>query len=199
MSAVLQQAVIDLVRGAFTKAEVATVEPYGGEFSADESVQVSFTAPAIFVAVLGWRPWTESKRLTGRHVRGVRLAAFVVTKHAKRVVRMQTAMNLAERLAALLQGWVPEATDVLDMGCLEEDATVENLYSRVMDSKGMALWMVDWMQAARPKVAPAQLFDLLAVDITDNTQQGLVPASPPAPNDLTVTEAVNFNPLEPSS
>lgn len=196
MSAVLQQAVIDLVRGAFTKAEVATVEPYGGEFSADESVQVSFTAPAVFVAVLGWRPWPDSKRLTGRNVRGVRMAAFVVTKHAKRDVRMQAAMNLAERLALLLQAWVPEATETMDLACLEVDATVENLYSRAMDAKGMALWLVDWMQAAKPKVAPAQLFDLLAVDITDNTQQGQVPDAPPAPNDLTVTEAVNFNPLE---
>lgn len=196
MSAVLQQAVIDLVRGAFTKAEVATVEPYAGEFSAAESVQVSFTAPAIFVAVLGWKPWPDSKRLTGRNVRGVRMAAFVVTKHAKRDVRMQAAMNLAERLALLLQAWVPEATETMDLACLEVDATVENLYSRAMDAKGMALWLVDWMQAAKPKVAPAQLFDLLAVDITDNTQQGQVPDAPPAPNDLTVTEAVNFNPLE---
>lgn len=196
MSAVLQQAVIDLVRGAFTKAEVATVEPYAGEFSADESVQVSFTAPAVFVAVLGWKPWPDSKRLTGRNVRGVRMAAFVVTKHAKRDVRMQAAMNLAERLALLLQAWVPEATETMDLACLEVDATVENLYSRAMDAKGMALWLVDWMQAAKPKVAPAQLFDLLAVDITDNTQQGQVPDAPPAPNDLTVTETVNFNPLE---
>lgn len=196
MSAVLQQAVIDLVRGAFTKAEVATVAPYAGEFSADESVQVSFTAPAIFVAVLGWKPWPDSKRLTGRNVRGVRMAAFVVTKHAKRDVRMQAAMNLAERLALLLQAWVPEATETMDLACLEVDATVENLYSRAMDAKGMALWLVDWMQAAKPTVAPAQLFDLLAVDITDNTQQGQVPDAPPAPNDLTVTEAVNFNPLE---
>lgn len=193
MSAVLQQAVIDLVRGAFTKAEVMTVAPYAGEFSADESVQVSFTAPAVFVAVLGWKPWVDSKRLTGRNVRGVRMGAFVVTKHAKRDVRMQMAMTLAERVALLLQAWVPDETDTMDLACLEVDATVENLYSRAMDSKGMALWLVDWMQAARPKVAPGELFDLLAVHIEDHVDHQVdEPAAPAGP--LVVTEDIQFKP-----
>ena len=54
MSAALLQATIDMLRAAFTRQEVVTVQPYGGEFNAVEVTQLSFACPAILVAPLGW-------------------------------------------------------------------------------------------------------------------------------------------------
>lgn len=197
MSAALQQQVLELVRTAFTRAEVAEVLPYGGEFNAGEVGQLSYSCPAVLVAVLGWRPMEDSKRLTGRNVRGVRLAAFVATKHAKREERMASAMLLAERLSLLLRGWTPTSTDAMALAPLEDDCTVENLYNRAIDAKGQALWLVDWQQAVKPLLPPAQLFDLLAVEIVDTVQQGNVPAPATPPGSLLVSEEVNFENLPP--
>lgn len=197
MSAVLLDAVLAQVRSLFTPAEGVSVQEYGGEFDAAEIDQVSFAAPAVFIAVLGWRPADgKSQRLTGRYVRQYRMAAFVATKHARREQRMRHAMQIAERLAVGLRIWSPVGSDVLEIGALEDDPAAENLYNRAGDKRGMALWMVDWRQCAKPLVQPTtpeQLYDLVEIDITDTTQPGAVPtAAAPSTAQLVVRETVLF-------
>jgi phage gp37-like protein len=195
MSALLLDAVIAHVRAAFTTAEVREVRPYAGEFSGTEVEQVSFNAPAILVTLLGWKPG-GSERLTGRNVRVARLAAFVVTKNATgREARMREAMLLSERLCMVINAWVPDQPAALEIGPREDEAQAQNLYGRAVDAKGLALWLVEWRQACKPLLPPAQMWDLLAIDITDHTRQGTVPATIAPPGTLSVTEDVRFNPV----
>ena len=196
-SVLLDQAVAR-IRASFAKAEVATVEPYGGEFSAAEVNVKGFNAPAIFVTVLGWKPADGDTRMAGRNVNQVRLAAFVATKNVERKKRMASAMLLAERLAICLRQWAPmtevaNASLPVAIAGLEDDAAVENLYSRALDEQGLALFLVDWEQCVKPLVPLEQLLDLLAVEITDNTRRGEVPAdAAPAGIVPTVTDDVKF-------
>lgn len=184
-SILLEQAV-RYVRSQFTKAEVVTVEQYGGQFSSDEVGQVSYNCPAIFMTVLGWKPAGEGKRLGGRYANEVRVAAFVAYKDAtNRNKRMRGAMVIAEKLALVMRQWAPARDPVIDalpvtLAGLEDDATCENLYSQGMDKKGQALWLVDWTQCTKSNVPPEQLYDLLLVDITNNTHGGDIPAVPDA-------------------
>lgn len=193
MSAILLDQVLAHVRSLFTPAEVATVQEYGGEFDAAEVDQLSFSAPAVFIAVLGWRGMPTSTRLTGKHVRQYRLGAFVTTKHARRELRMRSAMTIAERLVIGLRTWAPHVSSPIEIAGLEDEPTAENLFSRAIDKRGMALWLVDWRQCIRPTVPLEQLYDLVAVDIVDTTQQGATTATNPTPTTpLTVSEEVRF-------
>lgn len=187
------------VRAQFTKAEVAMVQPYAGEFSAAEIPHKSYNCPAIFLTVLGWQPADGSNRLSGRNTNKVRMAAFVAVKHADRNKRMAGAMLLAERLALCLRQWEPmrEAANTslpVTIAGLEADATCENLYSRALDTAGQALFLVDWHQCVKPNVPLEQLWDLLAVEIIDSTRGGVVPADAAATGIVpVVTEDVTFN------
>ena len=183
MSAALLQAAVDHIRTGFTRQEVATVQVYGGEFSAAEVPRLSFSCPAVLVTVL-----------RGKHARAVRLAAFVVTKHVRREDRMAEAMTIAGRLCVLLRRWVPANSLPINAAPLNDAPTAENLYGRAVDEQGLALWLVDWTQDAEPMPGEgAELFDLMRVDIEDTTQQGQVAAPGPGPAGLVVTERVDFN------
>lgn len=195
MSLQLLDATVAYVRAQFTKAQVAHVAPYAGEFNATEVGQLSYACPAILITVLGWQPTTESKHLTGRHVREVRMAAFVAYKHASRDQRMRGGMALAEALGIALRQWAPAQPDTgWAIGSLEGDASCENLFSRAIDDKGQSLWLVDWRQCVKPLGTPAQLFELLAIDIVDRTRTSEPTAAPAPPGPLTVTEDVRFVP-----
>jgi hypothetical protein len=199
MSATLLQQTITFLRGAFTPAQAATVQAYGGEFNAAEVGQLAFNCPALLVTVLGWAPDHTSERLAGRDVRGVRMACFVAYKHTNRTTRLQGAMLLAEMLCLRLKSWKPGALVGLpeSLAPLEEEPGAENLYGRAMDAKGMALWLVRWQQAVKPVIPTGELYDLLAVEIEDTTRQGVVPAPAPGPSGLVVTEDVQFAELPP--
>lgn len=196
MSTALLDATVAYLRGRFTREEVLDVRPYAGEFNVQEIDYTSFSCPAIFVALLGWRPTTDSKRLTGRNVRAASMAAFVVTKDLKtREARMAQAALLAERLTLALRLWQPPVVDApFELAPLEEEPTAENLYTRLVDTKGLALWQVQWEQCIKPRVTPERLFDLLAVEITDLVRGGQVPqaAVPENNNPLSVTEEIIF-------
>lgn len=193
MSAILLDKVLAHVRGQFTTAEVATVQEYGGEFDAAEVNQLSFAAPAVFIAVLGWRGTNTSTRLTGKHVRQYRLGAFIATKHVRRELRMRAAMAIAERLTIGLRTWAPHVSTPIEIAGLEDEPTAENLFSRGIDKQGLALWLVDWRQCIRPTVPLEQLYDLVAVDIVDTTLQGSAPTDSAVPTvPLVVTEEVRF-------
>lgn len=191
MSAVLVNAVKDMVRARFTRQQLLTVDLYGGEFNATEVDYKGFACPAVLLALLGWQPSPEH----GRHARQVRLAAFVVTKHAQREQRMLEASTLAEALCLVLRQWQPSlpAEDGV-IYRLDAAPSAENLYSRAVDAKGLALWLVSWDQTfvPGPGANPDALFDLLQVDIADMTRQGRVPAPAPGPTGLVVTEDVTF-------
>ena len=194
MSAILLDQVLARVRSLFTTSEVATVQEYGGEFDAAEVDQISFAAPAVLIAVLGWRGMPNSTRLTGKHVRQYRLGAFIATKHARRELRMRAAMAIADKLVIGLRAWAPNVSTPIEIAGLEDEPTAENLFGRSIDKRGMALWLVDWRQCIRPTVPLEQLYDLVAVDIVDTTRQGSTPTASPAPSaPLVVTEEVRFS------
>lgn len=196
MSAILLAQAITYLRGQFTPAEVAVVDTYGGEFTAAETDKLSFACPAIFVTVLGWQPTHDSQRLVGRHVHEVKLAAFVVFKHAQRSARLAGCMTLAERLAMALRLWVPDCSGLpLAIAPLEDEARAENMYGRAIDAQGLALWLVSWEQCTKPTVPLPALYDLIAIDITDTVRGGLALTAAPAPGPLAVTETINFAPL----
>lgn len=194
MSVLVLDQVLGFVRGAFDRKEVREVRAYGGEFSAAEVGAVGYTCPAIFVACLGWSPEASGRRLVGRRVRAVNMAAFIAFKHADRELRMRGAMVLAERLSLALSDWVPDAGYApLQMTPVDEDPACENLYGRTMDAKGQALWMVRWTQDVKTQATPGQLADLLAIQIDEHYLPGQVPAAPPPAGVVpTLTDAINF-------
>ncbi len=209
--ALLDQAVA-FVRAGFTKQQAATVQKYAGEFSASEMKQLSYTCPAILITVLGWKKPEAGARLTGRHARHVRLAAFVVTKNAKdRQARMAEAMQLSEALSVLLRQWAPmvqepSASALSALGVtaagLEDEASCENLYNRAVDEQGQALWLVDWYQCVkgvapigpgRPAVPYELLPAMTTVVIEDSARVNQIPTPVAAPNaTITVTEKIDF-------
>lgn len=197
MSVALLDQVEAYIRASFTKAEVVTVQPYAGEFSTAEMEKVSYVCPAIFVTVLGWEPLHNGHRMSGKYARNVRVAAFVVAKHAKRDQRMRLGMALAEKLCLVMRQWIPDnsAATLINVGPLEDDASCENLYSQPVDRLGQSVWLVDWHQAVKPVLtamgAPA-LTDWLSVAIEDTARIAEPPTSPPAGTPLTVTEKITF-------
>lgn len=216
MSAVvlLDQAVA-YVRAGLTKKQALTVQKYAGEFSGSEMSGVSYACPAVLLTVLGWKKPGSGARLTGRHARLVRLAAFVVTKNAKsREDRMAEAMALAEELSVLIRQWAPmeqepTASALAALGVtaagLEDEPTCENLYGAAVDKQGQALWLVDWYQCVKGHVplappigaVPAPRYEalpeLVSVAIEDTVHVGHGPAAAPsAPSTLVVTEKIDF-------
>ena len=199
MSAILLAQALGYLRPQFSRAEVEELRPYGGEFTVAEIGAVSYTCPAILVTVLGFSPKHDSRRLQGRHVRQVRMAAFVAVKDGDRVRRMAGAQALAEKLAMLIKLWTPDCTGLAEqLAPMEPDDSpaAENLYGRAVDAKGQALWLVSWAQCVKPAVPLPELVDLLTVEITDITRQGSTPASTPDnPAPIVVTDDIQFGPL----
>ncbi|MES1977553.1 MAG: hypothetical protein V4451_05920 [Pseudomonadota bacterium] len=206
---VLLEQTVAFVRASFDKKRVTDVREYAGEFSAAEMKGVSYNCPAILITVLGWKPPSEGARLTGRHAKSHRMAAFVVTKNAKsREARMKEAMGISEDLAVLLRQWAPMAQEpyaarikALDMTIagLAEEPTCENLYNPTVDAQGQALWLVDWYQDAKGVIPINQvrpvvpLADMNHVEIEDTVRGGQTPDAPPngdAPP--SVTEQIDF-------
>lgn len=182
MSALLLAQAQQFVRAQFTKAEVATVEAYGGQFSGDEVDKLSYNCPAILITVLGSRPAVQSERLRGKHARMVQMAAFVATKHAKRETRMALAMAVADKLATSLSLWRPDSTDQpLCIAPLEDQCTCENLYGRAIDRAGQALWLVSWMQCVQPTLPLPAVVDWLSLDIASTARSQEAAAAAPAP------------------
>jgi phage gp37-like protein len=196
MSTVLLDQALAYIRSQFTKAEVVQVLPYAGEFNSGEMDKVSYTCPAIFVTVLGWKPLHNGHRLSGKQAREVRVAAFVVAKHAKRDSRMRLAMSLAEKLAIVLRDWMPTNTGGLPItiGPLEDDASCENLYSQAVDKAGQAVWLVDWAQAVKPIATATALMDWLRVDIEDTARIAEPTVAVVVATPLIVTEKITFSP-----
>ena len=193
-SVVLLKRSIDYLRGRFDKREVFAVQPYGGQFNADEVPAKSYVCPAVFVAVRGWEGRPDSHRLTGRNVRAVEMSAFIATAEKTREARMASAMLLAERVALALQMWQPddESNTVCDIAPLEDEPTCENLYNRAIDRAGQALWVVHWWQAVRLR-SRQELWDLLRVDAISHARVQVPQANTsPAPL-LDVHHEIRYN------
>lgn len=197
MKALLTQ-VKTLVRGAFSRAELATVETYGGEFSAAEIDKLSYSCPAVLVTVLGWEPAQSSRFLGGANVVNVQLAAFVVTKHAKRELRMELAMLIASKLAWVLRGWRPMDAQGsgISIAPLEDEVGAENLYGRAIDAAGQALWLVRWQQAVMLHAPLPDVVDWLRADIENlvHAQEPAVASPAPIGNLPVVTDKITFKP-----
>lgn len=156
-----------------------TVQSYGGEFTEVEVPALSFVCPAALPTVLGWRK-TSNPRLGGNNVYSARAAVFVVAKHAQRPERFSAAMQRAELVTALLPGWRPP-------GCFGQidDVRAENLYSRKLDQKSLALWAVTWWHEvkfdAANKPDPAELADFTGGTIESRAMTHVPDCSAPPP------------------
>lgn len=207
MSAVLLDKVVAYVRSRFTSQELASVQPYAGEFGMADVRKVSFSCPAVFVTVLGWEPLPSGHRLGGKFARAAKLAAFVVTKSPQRDKRMREAMLLAEKLSLVLSCWMPQlaasGVPLVQVGPLEGEPSAENLYGQAAEEAGLAIWMLDWKQAVKPVLTTAEgndpgvagtpaLLDWLAVEITDNARTNTPDAAAATSAPLVVTEGINF-------
>lgn len=209
---VLLDQAVAFMRASLSKQQAVTVRKYAGEFSGAEMKHVSYTCPAVLLTVLGWKAAAPGGRMTGRHARDVRLAAFVVCKNAKdREARMAEAMALAEEVSVLLRQWGPMAQEPyagalnakgITASGLNDEPSCENLYNRAVDEQGQALWLIDWYQSvksnipigpARPVVPYELLPNLVAVDIEDTTHVAQGPVTTELPQTpITVTEKVSF-------
>ncbi len=202
----LDQAVA-FVRRSFSKRELATVELYGGQFSAEEIPHKSYNCPAVFITLLGWQAPPAGSRMTGRHAKQFRLCAFVAYEHVDRAKRMGGALVLAEKLGIVLRQWAPMAEPgnahlEATIGGLDEEPRCENLYNRAVDKAGQALFALSWYQCAKPQVPRgpdrpavpyADLPDLETVMIEDTVHVNQVPATPSPPETSpTVTEKIDF-------
>ncbi len=182
------------LRMQFSAAEVKTLREYGGEFGAADMAETVYTAPAIFVSVLGSRPIDAGGvRMAGNFARQVRMAAFVVTKDANREKRMRTALALGEKLAMVLRAWKPDGSSVTcTIAPLEHSPSCENLFNHARDAAGQAVWMLDWTQGVEPKLPDAQIIDWLSLQITDNVRRAVPAAAAVTGATLNVSESVQF-------
>lgn len=186
---------ISYLRGRFDQRDVFTVQPYGGQFNADEVPAKSYVCPAIFVAVRGWEGCPDNRRLTGRHVRAVEMSAFVLTANKTRDARMASAMLLAERVALALRMWQPdeEGNTACDIAPLEDEPACENLYNRAIDRAGQALWVVHWWQAVRLR-PQQQLWDLLQVEAASLARLDVPQDAAPPKKLVSVSHEINYPP-----
>lgn len=186
--------VIDSIRGAFDRKAVTDVVPYAGEFASEDAMRLTYTCPAVLVALLGWEPAAgRSKRFGSDEALWLHLAAFIVTNDKDRATRTQRAAQVCEAVALHLRRWKPSIANV-DLGPVESPPTAENLHNRAMDAIGQALWMVRWGQAVDSPLPPAQLFDLVMVSITSNTRQTATAQPPSSDDPLPVEDEIRFPP-----
>ncbi len=115
-------------------------EIHGGRFDADELKKVMKTAPAIYLSCLGASP--AKAKSSGEWELDLSLAAFIVTKDKPNLPRHESAAALAEGLCTLI------ADNRWDVACgAAQKVQPRNLYSGNVDSKGVALWAVNWQQS----------------------------------------------------
>jgi len=196
---VLRDACLAYIKQRFG-TQLATVDSYGGSFTEAEIVNKSFLSPAVHLAVLGWAPVPindRRTRLAGRHAVRVYMAAFVTVKAIDREMRGDQALAYASALADVLREWHPSGhADGAELGCLEDDAECENLYSRKADELGVARWLVKWDQVVRGTVRfePVPTYPLTSVEITNTVSPNVSVAvsSPALPN---VTDDITFKQL----
>ncbi len=190
----LKAAAIAYVRTLFTNQEVVQVNSYGGEFTEAELGAKSFVCPAIFITSVGWHSESAGQRLAGRHCKRVYMLAFVLTKSSDRETRAAEALAIAERLADGLRDWQPDNTDPsCVISALDEQPSAENLYTRSLDSQGVARWMVKWDQTVKPMPRAIGLGPTLqGVNIHDIVHTGGDP-EPVVIVPVPVTEEVTFD------
>lgn len=134
----LRDAVVATISAA-VGPEIAC-EPHGGRFDAAELKRVSTKAPAVFVAVLGYRDLAYAN---GLYQANVAWGAFVVARDRRGVHRDLVATAVMDRLALI----VPEQTWSTD-ACLGTPQAVrgDNLFSSGVDKLGVAMWAMTWQQ-----------------------------------------------------
>lgn len=118
-----------------------TCQRYSGEFDADSVAAVSFRAPAVFVACLGWAK-AKQQPGDGRTALQVRFAAFIVAdKPTKRNPNTDiVALSLA--ITAAIEG----KTLGVNVAHAAELQRAESGANAKLDKKGLALWAITWTQ-----------------------------------------------------
>ena len=133
--------------------ELVSCGTYPGRFDAAELARFSTRVPTALVACLGLDAIDERGEVGAL----ASLAVFVVAGQ-----RDTVALAVVEAVAARVIGnrWGSDLVETLPA-----DVRAENLYSAAMDTRGVALWSVNWRQRVTldPRV-PAGLDDFLTFD-----------------------------------
>lgn len=117
--------------------QAKTVAPYPAGMSGDEVMHESFNAPAIFVQLVDWR---ENEDEQGCYV-DADFRFMCITKHYKsRNARTFEAAALGESVWCTLEKFHPG--DVIEGARLESLNESLNGFSRALDNKNQALWIL---------------------------------------------------------
>lgn len=112
-----------------------TIKVHGGQFSADELRRWGVQAPAVLVAALGI---AAIERIGGRPRADVEWVAAVMVKSTPDRDRDEAALELTERVVSTIARTAPNDTD------RATQISARNGYSRELDAKGVAMWVVSW-------------------------------------------------------
>lgn len=141
-----------------------TCEGHGGRFDARELQRWAKKAPAVLVACLGFNGLSRNRTAT------MQFAAFVLVGSKPREPRDEAVLLLVSAVANLLDGntWGLEMVE-----SAPEQIRANNLYSAIVDKRGMALWGITWRQNVNlSNFDPSTLDDFLTCHITSDLKSG---------------------------
>lgn len=120
--------------------DLAQVHEYGGRFSAADARRFATLSPSVVIAALNVRSSTVEGDV---HVVNVQWGAYLLVADTKTAPRHAIALTLLELLLGVVrpdQRW----GDVHAQQITEVRA--DNLYSPELDSAGVGLWAITWLQ-----------------------------------------------------
>lgn len=151
----LRTAIVDTLKADVPA--VKDIDGHGGRFGLDELKRWAVKAPAIRVAVLGLRDFSEQPQ--GKFRGTARIGLFLLTKDTPGSERSAAALAIVD---ALIQK-IPGNTWGMDQTVNTPKAMRgENLYGAELDKSAIALWALAWEQEAELGVLDEASLDVLA-------------------------------------
>lgn len=162
----------------------AEVDTHGGRFDIDEIKRWAKKTPCCIVGPLGVN---DFKYEGGQMVAMMEWGAFIIAKDQKDLTRHDLALVLLESMIYMIN---PTQRFKDDAAHAPESILASNLYNGTLDSQGLSLWAVTWVQGYDVRVFdPGELDDFLRYRATMNLNPDN--ASTPRPQD-----AVDLSPTE---
>lgn len=121
--------------------DIVSVDVHGGQFTLAELARVGAKSPSIRVACLGVKGATLDGGI--RVAAEVQWGAFVIVRGTSITGRDEAALAVVNSLLKVVPGnrWDTDLANSPPIGIRGD-----NLYSSELDSKGLAMWAVTWMQ-----------------------------------------------------
>lgn len=138
----LRSAIIEAIAEALPE-QLREVKAHGGRFSLEELAAISARSPSVRVACLGAdRIEWDARCVTARTT----WAAFIITGDRTAagqapVARDAAALALTAAIAALVPLFCFGLDNTVDSA---REVRADNLFSRALDQRGVALWAVTW-------------------------------------------------------